>query len=97
MHYIEVEEQADLCLKFKLIDSDKHYDVKRSIWNNKKDEKELEKIYKSLPKISDSTIMRIELSRIASNSKLIANIMVFYLVIGILTAFIYLQEMGYLI
>ncbi len=97
MHYTEVEERADLCLRFKLIDSNKHHDIMQSVFKNKKDEKELEKIFKSLPKITDSSVMRVELSRIANNSKLIANIMVFYLVVGVITALIYLQAMGYLI
>jgi len=69
----------------------------QSVFKNKKDEKELEKIFKSLPKITDSSVMRVDLSRIANNSKLIANIMVFYLVVGVITALIYLQAMGYLI
>ena len=63
------------------------------IHKNQKDEKELEKILKSLPKITDSSVMRAEMTRIADNSKLMANIMVFYLVIGILTTIIYLQLM----
>jgi len=97
MHYTEIQDEADLCLRFKLIDSNKHHDIVESIHKNKGNEKELEKIYKSLPKITDSSVMRTELSRIANNSKIIANIMIFYLVLGIITAIIYFQKLGYLI
>ena len=54
------------------IDSNKHHDIMQSVFRDKKDEKELN--IESLPKITDSSVMRVELSRIANNSKLITNI-----------------------
>ena len=90
MHYTQVEDHANLCLRYKLIDANEHNDFIMKIYNYQKDEKELEKIFKTLPKVSDSAVMKVEMIRTANNSKLIANIMVFYLVIGILTAIILL-------
>ena len=38
MHYTEVQDEADLCLRFKLIDSNKHHDIVESIHKNKGNE-----------------------------------------------------------
>lgn len=87
----DVQKHLNDLYNHSVISANKKWALEDKVRDSKKDSDKLKKLYDSLPKITQEDRIFAQAKRTADNTKLIANIMIFYLVCSLIVAFYFMS------